>query len=153
MVGMGSEYRSRFWTQTFRVILLGALLAGMAGCSGDRGAWVGEWRGEQPLLFQGGQPTDSPIANTLRSVRVTIKTDGRFEMLKGGMAYSGFATLTGGKATLRVTELLGQPIERAVAGGQPFTITMERREDGRILLVDPGDFGRDPVEMKPFSAP
>lgn len=134
-------------------MLVGAFLAGMVGCSGERGAWVGEWRGEQAALFQGGEPSNPAIANTLRAVRVTIKTDGRFEMLKGGLAYSGFATLTGSKASLRVTELLNQPIERASPGAQPFTVTLERRDDGRILLVDPGDFGRDPVEMKAFKAP
>ena len=124
--------------------MLGVLLA---SCGPPPRDWTGEWTGELPLSSTDG-PNDT-VAKTLRAVKLTVRPDSTFVLVRGGIPAEGEYFSAGDGLVLRFRKILGQPMEK-----QPPEIQkqyadarIEVDKDGTVKLVDPADFNRDPIKL------
>lgn len=132
---------------TAKILPLALLLVGLVSCGSPGTKWVGVWAGEREgSVKPGGDPT---IAKTLSMVRLTIRGDGTFELLRGGFPHEGTVAFGNEASYLKVTRIMGKPVEDVVgAKAQNPDITLEMKDDGTVLLKDPADFGMPPVLLK-----
>lgn len=124
--------------------MLGVLLASCGPAPRD---WIGEWTGELPLSSTDG-PNDT-VAKTLRLVRLTVKADDTFVLVRGGIPAEGDAIRDGDRLVLKFRKILGQPMEKQPPEVQKqyADARVEVDKDGTVKLVDPSDFNRDPVKL------
>jgi hypothetical protein len=137
-----------------RILPLTLILFGSSGCQDPTPKWVGEYRGENKALVDDQLAKENPIlAGQIRLVILDLKSDRTFILTRGGMPTQGNYTLSNDKATLTITKILDQPIEKQsdMVKKQNVPIHLTRNKDGSITLEDPGDFGRDPIILKPSS--
>ncbi|MFM9874268.1 MAG: hypothetical protein ACKVQS_12485 [Fimbriimonadaceae bacterium] len=137
-----------------RILPLALLIIGSSGCQDPTPNWVGEYRGENKDLVSEQIAEENPIlASQIRLVILELKSDRTFVLSRGGMPTQGTYTLAKNEATLTITKILNQPIENQseMVKKQNVPIHLTRNKDGSITIVDPADFGRKPITLKPSS--
>jgi hypothetical protein len=132
-----------------RIIPLALLLIGSTGCANHTKKWVGTWEGMDETLVSPELAEENPvIAGTIQRVILTIKPDRTFELIRGGFPAIGNAALGEKEATLTITHLMDQPLEKlpkeTQAQNQPITITFS---DGKVELKDPTNFGKPSIAL------
>ncbi|MBX3111438.1 MAG: hypothetical protein KF857_05450 [Fimbriimonadaceae bacterium] len=125
-------------------VVLGVLLASCGPAPRD---WRGEWVGELPASTTTGP--DDTVAKTLRAVKLTVREDGSFVLVRGGIPAEGEVLSDSPGLTLRFHKVLGQPMDRQPpeVKRQYADVRLEPLDDGSAKLVDPADFNRDPVRL------
>ena len=108
------------------------------GSCADRSRVVGEWRGERPVRIEPGQ--DPSVAGTLATVKLTMKSDGRFVLTEQGFEKSGPALSEGQRWRLRIDRILDRPVaqlgpEAAMMAGERIVQPME---DGTLRFQRTG---------------
>jgi hypothetical protein len=134
-----------------RSISVAAVALGLLGC-GQRFDYTGTWRGERTLELT--PETDRAMANTLRRVELTIKPDGRFVLVQGGLPKEGRVHYGGDRASLEVETILGQPAHREgdgrAKGADPeVTPTSE----GKLQIYDPAELGPERILLSRLPQP
>jgi|GEM_PF-1918166 len=125
-----------------------------AGCQDSTPKWVGKYQGENKDLVSEELAKENPvIAGTLRQIKLELKSDRTFELIRAGMPTEGNYSISQDTATLTVTKVLGRFIEgeSETVKKQNAPISITRKEDGSIILIDPADFGRKPITLKPVT--
>ena len=128
-----------------RSITFGLLWAGLAalaslGCQDGNAKWYGVWEGD--LARTDASVPDDAIKRTIDSLGLTIRRDMTFEMEESGMPKSGTYRIVDGTAFLKITHVMGRPIEQLGSGAVEMNLdlTAELQEDGSMLFRDPGGF-------------
>lgn len=127
------------------LVLLLSLTLFPLGCRSTH-KWVGHYRGEQEELVP-ESVEDDVIANTLRMVDLTINEDMTFSLLRAGFPYEGNVIVGDKACKLKVTSVLGRPIENENKNYQEQNskLTIVWIDEQTLKLIDDADFGRDPV--------
>jgi hypothetical protein len=134
-----------------RILPLTLLLLGSYGCQDPTPNWVGTYVGENKGLVSDELAKENPIiAGTIRQVKLELKPDRTFELIRGGMPTEGNYSLSKNTGTLTITKILDRAIESQseTVRKQNSPITITRNSDGSIVLNDPNDFGREPITLK-----
>ncbi len=120
----------------------------VSGCESPSVKWVGYYEGEQTDLVD--PKLNDPIANSLRIVKLELKADMSYTLVKASIPQSGEAGFAADHVSLHPTKILDQPMERQSeeTKKQNPDLTVTRKADGRIYLSDPGSFGVKEIEMK-----
>lgn len=124
------------------------------GCQDSTPKWVGKYQGENKDLVSEELAKENPvIAGTLRQIKLELKSDRTFELIRAGMPTEGNYTISQDTATLTVTKILGRFIEgeSETVKRQNAPISITRNQDGTIDLIDPADFGRKPISLTPIA--
>ena len=105
-----------------------------SGCSINRGDYTGEWSGKKGEKYD---TADETIAGTLDKIRLSIKDNGDFMLIDGGVPKQGRVRFDSNGATLEITRVLGRSLEGiepvpAQLQGNDLKLKMEGKE---ILLT------------------
>lgn len=118
----------------------------LASCGPAAHDWTGEWTGELPSLSPDA-PKDT-VANTLNKVKLTVRPDGTFTLVRGGIPADGETIPSDGGLILRFRKVLGQPLDKQPQEvRQQYADAKMQIKEGSVVLVDPTDFNRDPVKL------
>ncbi|MBS1721755.1 MAG: hypothetical protein JSS66_01980 [Armatimonadetes bacterium] len=109
----------------------------LAGC-GDRGQWVGDWKGRRALAVPPGE--DPYVGESLAVVKLSILNDGHVKLTEESIGKQGSMAISGNTATITVETALDRPIgnlgkEGEALGGQR-NLTLNK--DGTITFARPG---------------
>jgi hypothetical protein len=134
-----------------KILPLSLLLLSLTACQNPARAWIGTWEGKDEELVTPQMKAQNPvIAETLTLVRLTIKADRTFELIRGGIPSEGHVSLGSNQATLTITKILDRPIEQQPQAIQNANkpITLKLTEKGNIELEDPSDFVDKPTILR-----
>lgn len=114
------------------VVLLVAVIVA-SGCGVNRGDYTGEWTGKK------GEKYDTPdetIAGTLDKVRLSVKENGEFMLIDGGVPKQGRVRFEASGANLEITRVLG----RSIDGLEPVRLQMKGKDlqlkmDGKEIVL------------------
>ena len=103
------------------------------GCGANRADFTGEWMGKK------GEKYDTPdetIAGTLDKVRLSIKANGEFMLIDGGVPKQGRVRFEANGANLEITRVLG----RTMDGLEPVPLQLQGKDlkinlEGKELLL------------------
>jgi hypothetical protein len=101
------------------VLLVAAITA--SGCGANRADFTGEWTGKK------GENYDTPdetIAGTLDKVRLSIKANGEFMLIDGGVPKQGRVRFEANGANLEITRVLG----RTMDGLEPVPLQLQGKD-------------------------
>lgn len=117
----------------------------LAGCGDSKSKWVGTWEGQLEPLSE--EERKDPIAYTVNRVTLEVNQDGSFELIRGGMPNGGRVVFSKNKSILRLETIMGRPLENEPDNvrKQNPDIEIEWLDSGKIRLIDPNDFGRQPL--------
>ena len=124
--------------------MLGPTLLALCGCGGAH-QWYGEWQGDLQLV--GNRIPDDPVKATINRIRLTLKPDGSFEMVRSGIPETGDFRSGGDRAFLTIKTRFGQPVSLSGPGTQAMNrdLTLDWQKDDSLLFTDPAGFDTHPV--------
>jgi len=131
-----------------RILPLTLLILGSVGCTNDNSKWVGTWKGtNKDLVADDIAAKDPIIAESIRLVKLEIKSNSTFVLERAGFPHSGSITFGSQKSTLRIEKILDRPLDQVneETKKQNPNITLEWVDSNTIRLIDPADFGRDEI--------
>jgi hypothetical protein len=113
------------------VLLVAAIVA--SGCSINRSDYTGEWSGKKGEKYD---TADETIAGTLDKVRLSIKDNGDFMLIDGGVPKQGRVRFDSNGATLEITRVLGRSLE----GIEPVPVHLQGKDlklkmEGKEILL------------------
>ncbi|MBS1719159.1 MAG: hypothetical protein JST35_01795 [Armatimonadetes bacterium] len=122
-----------------RALVVAALVGSLAGCvsSGD---WVGTWTGKRQVV-KIANPEYGGAEETIKSVKLIIHPDGRYELIDGGVMFEGQARRTDGEVELTPERIAGLPAKNAAPEWQK-PLVVKRQQDGSASFQSsflPGD--------------
>jgi hypothetical protein len=126
------------------VLALGLSLLAVFGCENQSQKWYGDWVGN---LNRVDEVDD--VARSINHIKLTIKPDGTFQLLRSGIGDSGSHQLGEDKAFLKITHHLDRPIQQMGPGAEKMNkdLILRWQDDGSITFEDPGGFDVGPVRL------
>jgi len=121
------------------------LLTLLSGCGGGF-RYVGTWEGTRNRTFPPG--TDPAVATTLARVKLTVRDNGRFVFVDGGIPKEGSFDYATDVAHLKVAAVVGRRVPSATRD-----ILVTPQEDGSIRVEDPEALDPSPVTLRRVTQP
>lgn len=117
-------------------------------CGGPSFNFVGEWRGFRDIKALPGE--DPTILRQLAKLDLTIKPNGKFELIESGLPYEGNTREQGGSMYLRIQYVLGKSVESEPSYKKVGEIELELKplESGKLQFTDPAGFDKKPIVME-----
>lgn len=133
-----------------QIITVGFLVSlFLLGCGRPPVKWVGIWEGQDNKVVRPGALEDD-IAYSLRKVSLTIRSDATFELIRGGIPYTGNVSFGDDRCFLKVLQVLDRRVEQVdpTADSRSWEIRLEMQKDGTATLVDAHSLTSDTVVLK-----
>lgn len=92
--------------------------------------FTGTWKGRRSL--EGAPDSDPVIVGNLNRVVLTVKPNGRFDLLDFGMPQAGTWRSSGLSANLQIDQVFDQPLRKGEQVDHP---KLEAREDGTVAFA------------------